>query len=150
MKVIQQFEAIVPYLEQLKKVENDELFFKPIGEGKWSSAAIVAHLYFWDQYIQNDRLPLMLKLNLLPPGDVDVQALNNEAETFAHSGISKNELLDKFISNRKNLNEVLAIVDLQKEFSIGKHHFTIEKYFLGMVEHDEHHLKQINAVYNLK
>lgn len=148
MNVIEQFGLIAAYLEELKIVENDELFFKPIGEGKWSSAAIVAHLYFWDQYIQNDRLPLMLKLDSLPRGEVDVQEINNEAETFAHSGISKNELIDKFISNRRNLIGVLGIVDLQKEFSIGEHNFTIEKYFEGMVEHDEHHMKQIKAIIN--
>lgn len=148
MNVIEQFGLIAVYLGELKIVENDELFFKPIGEGKWSSAAIVAHLYFWDQYIQNDRLPLMLKLDSLPRAEVDVQEINNEAETFAHSGISKNELIDKFISNRRNLIGVLGIVDLQKEFSIGKHNFTIEKYFEGMVEHDEHHMKQIKAIIN--
>lgn len=150
MNAIQQFEAILPFLKELKDVKNDELFFRPISEGKWSSAAIVAHLYFWDQYIQNERLPLMLKLSDVPPGGIDIQQFNKEAESFAHSGIGKVELIEKFISNRKNLIEVLAIVDLQKEFAIKDHKLTIEKYFLDMAEHDEHHMKQITSVYNIR
>jgi hypothetical protein len=147
MSPVKQFGTIIPFIEALKKVEDDELFFQPISQGKWSSAAIVAHLYFWDQYIQNNRLPLMLKLDDLPRSDVNVQDINNEAETFAHSGISKVELIDKFISNRKNLIDVLSLVDPQKSFSVGEHNLTIEKYFLDMAEHDDHHMKQMKAVY---
>ncbi|WP_413300257.1 DinB family protein [Bacillus sp. 1P10SD] len=147
MNVVSQFGTIIPFLEEIKQVEGDRIFFSPISEGKWSSAAIVAHLYLWDQYIQNSRLPMMLAGDTLPSGQVDVQAINNDAQNFAHSGISKNELIDQFVNNRKILLEELAKADLQTAFTIGEHSYTLEKYLTGMVEHDEHHMKQMKDVY---
>ncbi|MDQ1146251.1 hypothetical protein QE429_003078 [Bacillus sp. SORGH_AS 510] len=149
MNVVLQFGSIIPFLEDLKQVEDDHIFFSPIGEGKWSSASIVAHLLLWDQYIQNSRLPLMLAGETLPTGQVDVQAINNDAQNFAHSGISKNELIEKFILNRKGLLKELTDTNLHTTFTIGEHSFTLEKYLVGMVEHDEHHMKQIKEVYEL-
>jgi hypothetical protein len=147
MNVVSHFGAIIPFLEEIKKVEEDRIFFSPISEGKWSSAAIVAHLYLWDQYIQNSRLPMMLTGDTLPPGQVDVQAINNDAQNFAHSGISKNDLIKRFIDNRKNLLKELEKADFHTTFTIGDKSFTLESYLLGMVEHDEHHMKQIKEVY---
>ncbi|MEH7438794.1 DinB family protein [Neobacillus drentensis] len=147
MNVVSQFGTIIPLLEELKQVEDDRIFFSPISEGKWSSAAIVAHLYLWDQYIQNSRLPMMLAGDTLPSGQVDVQAINIDAQNFAHSGISKNDLIDKFITNRKNLLDALEKANLQTSFTIGETTLTLENYLLGMVEHDEHHMKQIKEAY---
>jgi hypothetical protein len=147
MNVVSQFGTIIPFLEEIKQVEDARIFFSPISEGKWSTAAIVAHLYLWDQYIQNSRLPMMLTGDTLPSGQVDVQAINNDAQNFAHSGISKNDLIKRFIDNRKNLLEELDKANLQTSFSIGETTFTLENYLLGMVEHDEHHMKQIKEVY---
>ncbi|MEH7303225.1 DinB family protein [Neobacillus drentensis] len=147
MNVVSQFGTIIPFLEEIIQVENDRIFFSPISEGKWSSAAIVAHLYLWDQYIQNSRLPMMLTGDTLPSGQVDVQAINNDAQNFAHSGISKNNLIDRFITNRKNLLDALEKANLQTSFTIGETTLTLENYLLGMVEHDEHHMKQIKEVY---
>lgn len=149
MNVVLQFGSIIPFLEEVKLREEDSIFFSPISEGKWSSAAIVAHLLLWDQYIQNSRLPFMLAGDTLATGQVDVQAINNDAQNFAHSGISKEELIDQFINNRKNLLEELEKVDLHTVFTIGEHSLTLEKYLVGMVEHDEHHMKQIKDVYEL-
>jgi hypothetical protein len=148
MSTIKQFATIIPVLEDFKHMENDTIFFSPIDEGKWSSAAIVAHLFFWDEYILRTRLPLMVMLDTLPSSQVDVNAMNKDAETFAHSDISKIELIEQFINNRKQLIEELEKVDLQKVFKIGDRDFTIEKYLLGLIEHDNHHLEQIEAVYN--
>ena len=147
MNVVSQFGSIIPFLEEIKQVEDDRIFFSPISEGKWSTAAIVAHLYLWDQYIQNSRLPMMLAGDTLPSGQVDVQAINNDAQNFAHSGISKNDLIDRFITNRKNLLEELGKANLHTTFSIGEKSFNLESYLLGMVEHDEHHMKQIKEAY---
>ena len=147
MNVVSQFGTIIPFLEEIIQVEDDRIFFSPISEGKWSSAAIVAHLYLWDQYIQNSRLPMMLAGDTLLSGQVDVQAINNDAQNFAHSGISKNDLIERFITNRKNLLEELGKANLHTTFSIGEKLFTLESYLLGMVEHDEHHMKQIKEVY---
>jgi DinB superfamily len=148
MSTIKQFATIIPVLEDFKHMENDTIFFSPIDVGKWSSAAIVAHLIFWDEYILRTRLPIMVKLDTLPSSQVDVNAMNKDAETFAHSGISKIELIDQFIYTRKQLIEELEKVDLQKAFKIGDRYFSIEKYLLGLIEHDNHHLEQIKAVYN--
>jgi hypothetical protein len=147
MNVVSQFGTIIPLLEELKQVEDDRIFFSPISKGKWSSAAIVAHLFLWDQYIKNSRLPMMLTGDTLPSGQVDVQAINNDAQNFAHSGISKNDLINRFITNRKNLLDALEKANLQTSFTIGEATLTLENYLLGMVEHDEHHMKQIKEAY---
>lgn len=149
MESINRFGKIIPFVEKLKELEEDNIFFSPISEGKWSSAAIISHLIFWDHYILHSRLPLMVKCDSLPKGDVDPNALNKEAEMYAHSGFSKNKLIEEFIIKRKHLLDELKKVNLQKEFSIGDTNLTIEKYIQNMVEHDEHHVLQIKEKYHI-
>ncbi|WP_462409793.1 DinB family protein [Neobacillus sp. Marseille-QA0830] len=150
MNAILQFGNIIPFLEEIKERENDQAFFQPISEGKWSTAAIVAHLLYWDQYILNTRLPSMITMDVLPSGHIDVQAMNHVAETYAHSGIGKSELIDSFLTNRKKLLDELNRVNLQKAFTIGSHQLTIESYILDMAEHDLHHINQIKDSYTKK
>ncbi len=94
--------ALNTFLIELKDM-NEKDFFTPIADGKWSAAAIVAHLYFWDQYFLEERLPFMTQGAKLAKIQIDINKKNKQAEDYAHSGISMEELIDQTIEYRRRV-----------------------------------------------
>ncbi|MDP4169888.1 MAG: DinB family protein, partial [Bacillota bacterium] len=108
-------------------------------------AAVVTHLLFWDRYSFSERFPFFQEGASLTPFP-DFQKVNDEAANYAHSGISKNEIINELLIVReqyiKLLNE-LTEEQLEISFTIGSHLLTIRDYFKDFVEHDLHHKQQI-------
>lgn len=138
------YEKFQEWLASLHKVDEN-LWLTPISEGKWSSAAIVAHLLYWDRHSLDERFPAFQQgANL--EGFPDFQEVNNSAKEFAHSGITKEQLINDIISERQryfHLIENLSEADLNIAFTIGNHSLTMEEYFKDFIGHDLHHQKQI-------
>lgn len=133
------------WLEKLKQME-DERFFTPIKEGKWSIAAIISHLEAWDLFTLNERLPFMkegAKLERFP----DFQSFNRKAEEKAHNGQSKEQIINGAIQARTNLTELIRGLndeEFHSSFTIGNHKLTIQEYLTDFTEHDDHHRNQID------
>lgn len=131
------------WLQSLNSV-NDNKWFAPIAEGKWSPAAIVSHLLFWDKHSLKDRFPNFkngAELVAYP----DFQQVNDSAREYAHSGVTKEEILNEIIEVRKQYFHFLDLYNdhLTDAFSIGNHSLTIKEYFEDFIGHDLHHQKQI-------
>ncbi|MGE8203512.1 DinB family protein [Heyndrickxia sp. NPDC080065] len=141
--LVNQLTKWIDYLEEIQGVPHEE-FFQPIAEGKWSKAAIITHIMFWDRFFFEERLPSMLDGGVLSGIDANqVEEMNKEAEAYAHSGVTLSEIIDAAILQRKQIVEQLQEQDLSKSFTIKDNQYTLESYVKGEVEHDIHHLKQL-------
>ncbi|TFD98355.1 DinB family protein [Jeotgalibacillus salarius] len=134
------------WLERLRKM-NEENFFQPIADQKWSPAAIVMHMAAWDHYTLDDRIPQInegARLEKFP----DFQQFNEQAWKKADSGFSQNEIMDEARNERELLMETVRTMDKDKlhaKFSIGNDTMTTEEYITGFAGHDRHHMKQIGG-----
>jgi hypothetical protein len=127
---------------------DDNVWFAPIAEGKWSTAAIISHLLFWDRYCFNERFPAFQQDAILS-GFPNFQEVNNAAKEYAHSGVSKKQLIDDILKEREQYFHVLEKLNdkgLDISFSIGTHRLTVVEYFIDFIGHDLHHQKQIMGV----
>ncbi|MEH6892619.1 DinB family protein [Bacillus sp. JJ864] len=140
--VIEEFNQLIPFLISLEAV-SEKLFFSPICEEKWSTAAIISHFMYWDRYILEERLEGMVHGELLPKAKVNVEEMNRLAEEYAHSGISKKQLIQEVCETRQRLLDSLADRNLGVIFYIESNEMTVNEYFKGMARHDIHHIKQI-------
>jgi hypothetical protein len=127
---------------------DDKVWFAPIAEGKWSTAAIISHLLFWDRYSFNERFPAFQQDALLE-GFPNFQEVNNEAKEYAHSGVSKEQLIAEILKDREQYFHIIEKLNdkgLDISFSIGTHRLTVVEYFIDFIGHDLHHQKQIMEV----
>ncbi len=131
--VIEQFRGLTEWSDTLEGL-SDAVWFKPIAEGKASTAEIIAHLMRWDRYLITDVIP-----TVRGGGDIafpDFDAFNAESYKYAKSGVSKNELLDELHAAREELCRLLLDADVD----------TREKMLpivVDFIEHDNHHKSQI-------
>jgi hypothetical protein len=132
-------------LNQLTNVE----WQSPIEEGKWSIAEIVYHFIPWDEFIVENRLPFFRSNQSLPPAP-NVEELNKTSSEKAKI-TSKEETIKYFIETRtllENQIENLTENECGIEIVMGTKKITIIDYLSGMVEHDQHHIKQIKNYIN--
>jgi hypothetical protein len=144
-EVIEQYRALVPWVLSLQTME-DSLWLEPIAEGKWSTGEIIAHLTVWDRFVLEKRLPYMKPGAELTFGKEDVQAINESAASYARFHASKATIIDEFANMREALLQHLNEIeenDFLAEFRINEKPRTLSRYIQGLIEHDEHHRKQI-------
>jgi len=135
--------AWIDYLNSMEEKDHDS-FFQPYKEGKWSKAAIISHMMFWDRFFYEERLPHMLKGdNLVAITAEQVEEMNKKAEEYAHSGISLQEIIEEALKYRKMIIDELQDKDLSKTFTIKERKISLQEYVDGELEHDQHHLKQL-------
>ncbi|MCM3784568.1 DinB family protein [Neobacillus mesonae] len=125
---------------------DDHCFLEPISKGKWSVKEIIGHLYYWDKFILEQHIPSMnegANLRAFPNHD----SHNKEAIEYINVFNTTRSLIDEFVLNRRLLIEKISKIDSNDKFTIGsgKRLYTIDKYLKIFIDHDMHHLKQING-----
>ncbi|MCR8632023.1 DinB family protein [Paenibacillus radicis (ex Xue et al. 2023)] len=132
--------------EILKYKEFDEQrLHEPISEGKWSVKEIIGHLYYWDKFILEKHVPFMndgTNLNAFPNHDLH----NREAIEYISFFTTTGSLIEEFVLNRRLLIETISGIDSNVKFTIGygKRQSTVDNYLKIFIDHDIHHLKQMN------
>ncbi|TMW70143.1 hypothetical protein [Alteribacter natronophilus] len=139
--VISKFEQLTSFFSHLKQIDNDT-FYEPIGEDKWSTAAIVAHFHYWDKKITDERLPYMLLGEKVSGWDNMIHKVNREAAEYADT-VPMQELIDQAIVSRLKLAERFHACNLATEFSVGEKNCTILEYVNLLCKHDEQHVKEV-------
>ncbi|WP_213421414.1 DinB family protein [Bhargavaea massiliensis] len=143
-------EESIRFMQALGMLTEEE-WRRPLGPGKWTVAEVAGHFAPWDRFILELRLPYFLGDDPLPEGP-DADALN--ARSARESGSrSRDDTIDEFVSVRRQLISALRDLpaeDWGREFRIGKSRMTLGQYFRGMIEHDEHHFRQIRQVLEIK
>lgn len=147
VEITQAYESLNQWFQSLTEVDEQK-WIAPIEEGKWSMAAVLSHLLFWDRFSLKERFPF-IKEGANLPSFPDFQTVNDKAREYAESGITKNELLQELIYTRMKLLSVISSYseeELDTSFSIGDHQFTIREYFVDFIQHDYHHKNQIEVL----
>jgi uncharacterized damage-inducible protein DinB len=142
----QHYREFDQWADSLRELTDDE-WLKPLGEGKWSVAAVVAHLLLWDKYSLEERFPFFIEGAELPSYP-DFQGVNDRARDYSEMA-SKEQVLDELAGTRKSYHELLEQMDSEKlavSFKISTHALTVEEYLVDFIQHDQHHQKQVNDV----
>jgi uncharacterized damage-inducible protein DinB len=125
---------------------SDSEWNMPLGEGKWSVAAILSHLLLWDQYSLEERFPYF-KEGAELPSYPDFQGVNDRAREYAENAATKEEIIDGLLAVRAEFHKMLDGMDneeLAVSFKISDHQMTVGTYIIDFIDHDIHHQKQVN------
>ncbi|MFZ3579484.1 DinB family protein [Virgibacillus sp. DJP39] len=143
--IINEKSAIIDWVLSLKKID-DALWFAPFAEGKWGIADVISHLIAWDHFMIDNRLTYVLKNEPSPSVEVDVESVNQQASNYARSGISKNDLINAFVSTRSELVSILEKISTEAYSKPlpGIAKLTLSEYLAGNIKHDLKHKEEID------
>ncbi|AJY73473.1 DinB family protein [Paenibacillus beijingensis] len=140
---IKEFAGFIAWAEKMRSLDH-ELWRKPITEGKWSIREILTHIMFWDRNLLEKIVP-----NVTEGAElffVDIDSLNQEASLFSQSYTKPDALIDDAVNTRKQLLLLLnECYDDTTQFRIDHGQYTFEKLLDEFIEHDEHHIKQVES-----
>ncbi|MCG7344200.1 DinB family protein [Sporosarcina sp. ACRSL] len=141
--ILKEFEKTMEAIEKLKGVQESKLT-EPIRKGKWSIREIIGHLYYWDKYNLEKMVPLMANGANLPQFP-DHDQHNKEAISYIRDN-SVETIIDAFLETREELIDRISKVEEDVRFTIGKgkRQFSSESFIKIFLNHDLHHLQQIN------
>ena len=136
-------EESVRFMQSLGTLSEEE-WRRPLGPGKWTVAEVAGHFAAWDRFILDQRLPYFFSDVPLPAAP-DADELNARSVRESRER-SRDETIDEFVTVRRQLIAALRDLpagDWSQQFQIGESRMTLGHYFAGMIEHDEHHFRQI-------
>jgi hypothetical protein len=145
-RIMNEMKSLVEWSLSLKNISND-LWFKPFREGSWGTADVISHFISWDRFMIENRISFILREESFPKINVNVEASNKEASNYAKSGISKEDLIDEFISVREELVSLIEKIQTEK-FDLpfpGNENITLSEYFIGDIDHEFKHKEQIES-----
>lgn len=136
-------EESVRFMQSLSKLSEEE-WRRPLGPGKWTIAEVAGHFAPWNRFILERRLPYLILGDPMPDGP-GADELNARSARDSR-GRSRDETIAEFVTVRRQLIAALRDLpagDWSREFQIGNSRMMLGHYFAGMIEHDEHHFRQI-------
>ncbi|MFD2831350.1 DinB family protein [Corticicoccus populi] len=145
-KTLTRYLDTTEYISKLREIPETELN-EPIKPDKWSIKQIVFHMYYWDRLILNDCVPAMSESKLPAFPDHD---MHNKKGMSHINDFSTGEVLDIFIDMRQAVCDALLEIDDDTRFTIGsgKRRFSRDSFVKMFIEHDRHHLEQIDEKLN--
>ena len=146
-QVLEAFKEYEVYLASLRTLlKTDEDARKPIAEGKWSIAEIVMHLAEWDRFIRKERLQVFKKGGIFTSFP-DIEEFNREAVKKAHQ-LSFSDTLNHAQKQRALVGKEIEEMEpheWESTFPTGNQEVSFGSYFEGIVDHDRHHIRQIDS-----
>jgi len=124
----------------------EEKLMKDTEQNKWSIREIIGHIYYWDKFLLDVMVPEMFEGAALPEFP-DHDTYNEKAMKHITEFTSTNELLNEFALTRESLLHKIKAIPADTAFTIGKgkRTFSPETFMAMFVEHDDHHIKQIEV-----
>lgn len=147
INIINHYEETIEWVNCLRELSEDS-WGTPIEEGKWTIAEVIGHLIPWDEFVLNQRIPYLIDSVELPKSP-KVELVNQQAAELSRSR-SKDDTINQFIKIRKCL--VAGLRDMpdddlwEQDLFIGGKSISLRHYFAGLMEHDNHHFRQINRL----
>jgi len=128
---------------------RDEDWNVPLGEGKWSIHDVVSHILFWDRYFRETAVERIAK-GLDPTwNELDFDRFNREAAEKGRR-LSKEELIEQTRKCRKAILDTIRSMDEVRRSGTytdaDGEAFDLEAYLKEFVDHDRHHMRQIEEV----
>ncbi|PSL27135.1 DinB family protein [Planomicrobium soli] len=146
-QVLEAYKEYEIYLASLQTaIQDEKVAHTPCTEGKWSVAQIVRHLAEWDRFVREERLPHM-KEGASLEGFEDVDEFNRQAVEGVEE-MKFPEILVHAQKERALLRQAIERMDeasWHARFTAGGKETSPAEYFGGMLEHDQHHIEEINS-----
>lgn len=142
------FENSVEWVTTLLNL-TEQQWRTTIAEEKWTIAEVIGHFPAWDQFVLEERLPYLFNHKGLSKAP-DENELNHQSSKESKVK-TKEEIISHFIAFRKKLIKAINLIEVDlwdTELIIGQTTLTLTGYLQGLVEHDEHHFKQIEELLN--
>ncbi|MCA1057273.1 DinB family protein [Rossellomorea aquimaris] len=144
-ELIDHHDYFISWLNELRDLEEDK-WYSPMEEGKWSIGANVSHITKWDQYSVEHILLTDLQDGAVLPPFPEFEEFNRKAAAYALSAVTQEQLLAEGIEARKSIRayiEALTEERLDLSFEVGDHLYTLREFFEDFMGHDKHHQNQI-------
>ncbi len=146
--VLNEYASLTDWLQEIAMKMSEEVFFSSIKPGKWSPAEIISHIRAWDDYLLQERISYLSSGASLTGLASTVEEVNRSAAAHAHSGFSKDEIINETVKERQKVVEHLKPLGRKQwtdTFYIDKFPLCLTSYIKGLIEHDEHHKLQIEV-----
>jgi hypothetical protein len=148
--VLNELGRILHHVEYLESMDVNS-WEQPIAVGKFSKAAIVSHLMYWDQFLIQFAIPDVYRKSVINFPDHDNQ---NELSSIYATLVAKDQLIVEFKEEREKLISFVRNLPtdiLEREITVNgvthcprtKQHYTLEYILEEFVQHDDHHAKQL-------
>ncbi|WP_342714668.1 DinB family protein [Bacillus paramycoides] len=146
----------IEWCQTLKGVPDD-IWFQALKKGSWAIADVISHFIVWDVFLIKDRIPYFISEQSVPNVPTDVEEMNKGAIKYARSGISKEELLNRFSVTRKQLVDEIERIPTKYFYNVyqfGTKKVKLNNYFSSLIQHDLKHKEEImqfliyNQAYN--
>ncbi|PQZ57778.1 hypothetical protein CQZ94_08030 [Bacillus sp. MYb209] len=137
--------SLIEWCQTFKGVTND-VWFESFRKGSWGIADVISHFIVWDEFLMKYRIPYFISRQSVPNVPTDVEEMNKSAMRYARSGISKEELIDQFISTRKQLVDQINQIPAQNfkdDYQFGTKRVRLNNYFSSLIQHDLKHKEEI-------
>lgn len=135
----------IDYIKSIRSL-NEQILRAPIRNGKWSVIEIIGHFHPWDEFVLQNRLTYFLTNSSLPPSP------NTDELNYHSAQLSKNNsilhTIEKCIRIRTELVETLNQLPEENwlaELKINQSTLSLYSYFKDLMEHDLHHMNQIQS-----
>ncbi|WP_164931569.1 DinB family protein [Longirhabdus pacifica] len=145
--ILQQYDDFIHWGKTLRNV-SEQQWLEPVEEGKWSTAEIVGHLTAWSSMLLENRLELFKPGHTLKVFTKNAEDVNTEAADSARNQFSQSELMNRYIQINTRIKHKLELIPeahYSSSFYIGKNELTLSSYMQGIIQHEQHHQKQINT-----
>lgn len=141
-KTLSEFGQLLPWLENVKGLESNNLWLKPIAEHKWSVREILTHIMNWDKNSLQMMVPNMIEGASL--SFIDIENYNKEATVLAQNYTNLESLINDVVKTRQQLLDLLQErYDDSLSFRIDNSKYTYKKFVNVFIHHDQHHIEQM-------
>lgn len=144
-QVISELNEFLDFIGWIEDI-NDEIWFAPLGEGKWRIHDVITHIMRWDVYFIEVTFPALIES--LSPELAEHPDYLGYNEQSIHYGLdkTKQQIIDETKRNRQMMIDPLNSLDEDQFTRVypGKREFTLASYLTQFfTSHDKHHMRQI-------
>jgi hypothetical protein len=149
-ELIREMEELIHFSEEMKEWDEGA-WTRPLYEGKWSAAEVIAHIMLWDKYFLDHAVRKIARSEPITLGHPEFQAFNRDAAEYGKRA-EKSKLLEDTVAVRSEIVACLRLIpeenyDTNYTDAEGKM-FNVREYILDFSSHDAHHEDQLRDRYS--
>ncbi|MFJ8455516.1 DinB family protein [Bacillus paramycoides] len=155
-RILEEKLSLIEWCQTLNGI-SDDIWFQSFKKGSWGTADVISHFIVWDEFLMKYRMLYFIGSPYVPDVSTDVEEMNKSAMKYARFDISKEDLIDQFISTRKQLVDQINQIparNFNDDYQFGTKRVRLNDYFSSLIQHDLKHKEEImqflknNQVYN--
>jgi hypothetical protein len=149
-QLIKQFHEWIDFVKSLHE-QDERIWDKQVGEGKWSIREIIAHMMLWDKYFLEEAIDKIHTLSPVTVQHFNFDEFNQHAKTYGKNTES-HTLEEQAIFYREEIiqrihsfpDDIYSVDYLDGDGNT----FNVEQYLKDFIGHDHHHVTQMKNIIN--